>query len=364
VLPDPHTSVARLSGITGARARADAVAAGAAFLLVLFGGWVWQRAASPPVRVAFIHYAVATVREPTTLRASPIGGAAVADIRPGDRFSVGGRLPLHAGLARADAFWVALTTADGVVHGYLPEASVVLIAGDPPVLAATGIPAAETSTVSSAQVESPREVDIPWLPDKMRPLEPFFAAAGAAYGVDPDLLAIVTLVESGGNPKAVSGAGATGLMQLMPATAQDIATQRGIPDFASARLAEPGLNIDFGAYYLSRMLSRFGEVEDPDWRASVDRAAAAYNGGPGSVDAWLAGGELPAETERYRTYVSGMWAERRSPASPTYEAWLQAGGWRLVMPEVGPPGDGPSEAALPEAGSPEAAAARGTSAAP
>jgi soluble lytic murein transglycosylase-like protein len=124
----------------------------------------------------------------------------------------------------------------------------------------------------------------------------------------------------------------------MPATAEDIARQRGIEGFTVERLVEPGLNIDFGAFYLASMLRRFGEPQDDDWRTSIDRAAAAYNAGPGSVGRWLSdASSLPGETERYRRYVGGMWNERHAASSPTYAEWLLAGGWRLVDPDGAPP---------------------------
>jgi soluble lytic murein transglycosylase len=151
--------------------------------------------------------------------------------------------------------------------------------------------------------------------------------------VDPELLAIVALVESGGDPSAGSSAGARGLMQVMPATASEIARERGIRDFDADRLTDPGLSIDFGAYYLAQMLRRFGRPSDPDWLESVTLAASAYNGGPNLVSRWVDGlASLPEETQRYRNWVGGMWAERREAQSPTYEAWLAAGGRRLVDP--------------------------------
>ena len=64
---------------------------------------------------------------------------------------------------------------------------------------------------------------------------------------------------------------------------------------------------------------------------TLERAAAAYNGGPGRLARHLRG-EVPlsAQTERYVGWTGGMWRERREPRSATYAAWWDAGGERLV----------------------------------
>lgn len=153
-------------------------------------------------------------------------------------------------------------------------------------------------------------IGIPWLPPRVRAWEAELVAAGARHGVDPELLAIVTLVESGGDPHATSPVGAKGLLQLMPATASGVARERGLPEPTDAGLLEPHVNIDLGAYYLAQQLQRFEGVE---------LAAAAYNGGPTRVRSWLDGrARLPQETERYRRLVAALYRERHDPWSPTY----------------------------------------------
>lgn len=83
-------------------------------------------------------------------------------------------------------------------------------------------------------------------------------------GVDPRLVAAVAWTESGFNPDAVSGAGARGLMQLMPGTARGLGVDAD----------NPTQNLAGGARYLAEQLDRFG---------SVDLALAAYNAGPAAV---------------------------------------------------------------------------------
>ncbi|WP_369258048.1 NlpC/P60 family protein [Geodermatophilus amargosae] len=111
------------------------------------------------------------------------------------------------------------------------------------------------------------------------PYADLFTAAGARHGVDPALLAGVAKVESGFDSAAASPAGATGLMQFMPATARGLGVDAGDP--ASA--------VDGAARYLRQLTDRFG---------STDLALAAYNAGPGAVARH--GGIPPfAETQSY-----------------------------------------------------------------
>jgi soluble lytic murein transglycosylase-like protein len=93
------------------------------------------------------------------------------------------------------------------------------------------------------------------------------AAAGAAHNLDVDLLASVVKAESNGNARAVSRAGAQGLMQLMPRTA----AQLGVHD--SFR---PDENVRGGSAYLDALLTRYGN--------NLALALAAYNAGPEAVD--------------------------------------------------------------------------------
>ena len=141
---------------------------------------------------------------------------------------------------------------------------------------------------------------------------PIFEAAGREWNVDPRLLRAVALQESGGNPTARSRAGATGVMQIMPGTGQEL----GVTD-----LTDPEQSIYGGAKYLSQMLDRYKHPE---------LALAAYNAGPGRVDAYLKGGTLPDETLKYVPAVKAHFersqpvGDRRASALPSDADFLKS----------------------------------------
>lgn len=96
--------------------------------------------------------------------------------------------------------------------------------------------------------------------------DPYIDHAAAKFRLRPELIKAVIKAESNFNPKAVSSAGAKGLMQLMDSTALEM----GVDNVFS-----PGQNIDAGARYLRKMIDRFGDIKI---------ALAAYNAGPAAVE--------------------------------------------------------------------------------
>jgi soluble lytic murein transglycosylase-like protein len=125
------------------------------------------------------------------------------------------------------------------------------------------------------------------------------ADAAQRNGVDPALLKGLIRQESNFDPAARSSAGATGLTQLMPATAARL----GVGD-----TSDPAQAIEGGARYLRQQLDRFG--------GDQAKALAAYNAGPGAVQRF--GGVPPyAETQGYVQKVLAFAQQYRASSSTT-----------------------------------------------
>ncbi|WP_312597968.1 lytic transglycosylase domain-containing protein [Brevundimonas sp.] len=120
----------------------------------------------------------------------------------------------------------------------------------------------------------------PRLPDLDQPYSAMIDEAASLHALDPKLLHAVVIVESAYNPSARSPAGAGGLTQLMPGTANDL----GVRD-----RFDPSENLRGGADYLASQILRFGDLR---------LALAAYNAGPARVERL---GRVPdiAETRAY-----------------------------------------------------------------
>ncbi|MBE7217387.1 MAG: lytic transglycosylase domain-containing protein [Caulobacteraceae bacterium] len=113
-----------------------------------------------------------------------------------------------------------------------------------------------------------------YLPQRGWPLLPAPTGAGRP---EPAFTLSIVRQESGFDPAIRSGAGARGLMQLMPATAALVARREGV-DYAASRLDDPDYNMRLGASYLGGLTG--------DFSGSYVLAAAGYNAGPGRAAQW------------------------------------------------------------------------------
>ena len=316
-------------------------------------------------QVTFVAQAAGTVVADAVMHSSPAGGVTIGQLPKGTPVTVGGWVDVPAGLWSRNVLWVQLdpsvATDTPARFGFVSAESISVSTGTPRRLSLRGVPteallqplagvlygsdasvAGKTARTDatgagvpvpgavSAPASAPADFNIPWLPATIDAWRNEILAVAKRHGVDPALVAIIMLVESGGNPRAQSPSGAVGLMQVMPSTGAGIAQERRIAGYMPDQLWTPETNIDFGAYYVAQQLTAFGSADDPDWQRSVELAASAYNGGPGSVQRLLAGGALPNESSRYRQWVGGMWRERHEADSTTYQTWSQAGGSVLV----------------------------------
>ena len=131
-----------------------------------------------------------------------------------------------------------------------------------------------------------------------------FRAAAELYSLDPDLVAAIASVESGGNPDAVSPKGAQGLMQLMPATANRF------------RVLDPydPVSNTLGAVRFISFLRQYRTAHGDGAPLSLVEMLAAYNAGEGAVDKYNGIPPYP-ETQQYvrKVLIAYLFRNSRSP---------------------------------------------------
>jgi len=164
-------------------------------------------------------------------------------------------------------------------------------------------------------------------------IDTFIAEAAARFGIPERWIRAVMQAESGGDTRAVSRAGAMGLMQIMPATWAELRARYGL----GADVFDPRDNILAGAAYLREMYDRFGS---PGF-------LAAYNAGPARYAEHLATGRpLPHETRAYMAMLAPL-IGGASAAPLQAEAPAQTADWRaapLFVARLGPRSDGGARA--------------------
>jgi soluble lytic murein transglycosylase-like protein len=114
-------------------------------------------------------------------------------------------------------------------------------------------------------------------------------AESRKYGYDPLFLTALIITESSFNNWAKSNRNAHGLMQLKPTTAVALASETDLKWKGTPTLYDPKKNIALGAYYLNKMVVRFGDLT---------LALEAYNQGPSRLSRFLRRGYLPSRYSR------------------------------------------------------------------
>jgi hypothetical protein len=171
-----------------------------------------------------------------------------------------------------------------------------------------------------------------WVPPTVRHWDKPINASAKKYKLDPTFIAIIMTMESGGDPKAHSGAGAEGLMQITPQTAKDIAGKYLKQPRQKYDIKDPATNIEFGAAYLAKLRDIFGTAQQgPTWTETTELVAAGYNGGPVASNHLEQGKGLhDPQTVIYSRDAFNMWRERHVKDSLTFDRWKERGGQRLL----------------------------------
>ncbi len=152
--------------------------------------------------------------------------------------------------------------------------------------ASTGTSAVGATTTIDPNLPAASGTWVDRLPDAAKPWANQIQAAASQHGMDPAFMAAVFWTESNYRPQVVSEAGAIGMGQLMPATAEWL----GVDPW------DPAQNMEGSARYYRNLLDRFG---------SLELATASYFSGPGAVS--RAGG-IP--TDRSQNYVDKVLGRR------------------------------------------------------
>jgi cell wall-associated NlpC family hydrolase len=202
--------------------------------------------------------------------------ASLAEARPGDILAFDSPVD-HVGIYVGDGKMIEAprTGLDvRIVDLYETPTAIRRVLPDEPVAAVTSAAAARLGGASPVPADTP--------------YASLFTSAGRRHGVSPTLLAAVAKQESAFDARAVSPAGAQGLMQLMPGTAAGLGVGNSF---------DPAQAVDGAARLLKDLIAEFGRV---------DLALAAYNAGPGAVKRY---GGIPPYPET-RNYVPSVLAHQ------------------------------------------------------
>lgn len=173
------------------------------------------------------------------------------------------------------------------------------------------------------ELATPGQNAVPWRYVQMyypMRFEEEIRKAARKNDLDPYLVMALIRQESAFNPNARSHVGATGLMQIMPATGNELG-QRIYGRFQQARLADPEVNLELGTHYLARVIRLFD--------GNVELALAGYNGGPYRILRWRKeqrGKPLDEFIEGIPLAESRGYVKRITLLRSTYEELYGSGG--------------------------------------
>jgi len=221
-------------------------------------------------------------------------------------------------LAMTAGIWLSLphSTRAQIVASVGADGKIVYVNGDSPrdhSRSTISSPSAALSGRSSGLGGDEATSGLPAVSDPK--LDQIVQQAAERHDLDPALVKAVISTESNWNPYAVSRKGAMGLMQLVPATAER---------FGVGNPYDPAQNIEGGTAYLKELLDRY--------HGDLKKSLAAYNAGPGAVDA---SGGVPwyPETRRYVRKVTNAYSRFDENHGSTLSGFRKAPVRREVEPD-------------------------------
>ena len=142
--------------------------------------------------------------------------------------------------------------------------------------------------------------------------------AAERYDVDEHLISAIIRCESGWNERALSSAGAVGLMQIMPDTARSVAEMGRVDTnrFNPNNLADPATNIEYGTALLAFLDEQL---------ETTDEVICAYNAGLGAVQGWISEPDSPGIPEAIKYAETAHYLERVQEALRQYTRYYPDG---------------------------------------